>query len=383
MLAGAMKILIVSASVGAGHTQAAKAVAAGIGRRYPAISTQIVDFMAEENSYLNTLLKETYLKMISLSPNIYDLLYRWSQSPRQSSKVQNMVARAMKRSMWRLYLRYRPDMIICTHPFPCGAAAILCRTHRINIPLVAVITDYAVHPLWVYDEVDLYFVAEKEMHNDLVKYGIPDGRIYSTGIPIDASFSQHVERAAIIEELRLEPGLPTVLVMGGGLGVGPVREALSNLDSSESPLQIIVVAGKNAVLRRQLQQLAKRSRHHMVILGFTHRIRELMAVADILVTKPGALTISEALSQALPLVLFSPIPGQEEENAEYLVRQGAAILVERIDTLGAEVTALFANPEKLAEMRSGAHRLGQPRAADVAASIIGNCMTLGRAAAGV
>ncbi|MDR3589705.1 MAG: glycosyltransferase [Negativicutes bacterium] len=376
-------ILIVSASVGAGHTQAAKAIAAGMHRLYPADRIEIVDFMAEENSYLNTMVKETYLKMITLSPSVYDLLYRWSQGPRQYARVENLVARAMQRSMLRLYRRHRPDIMICTHPFPCGAAAYLRRTRRIDVPLAAVITDFAVHQFWVYGEVDLYFVANRDMQDDLVTRGISAGRIYASGIPVDPAFGETVDAGPVSRELGLTDAMPTVLVMGGGLGVGPVLEAFRQLASSELPLQIIVVAGENIPLRRQLEQAACLSRHPVSVMGYTNKVRELMAAADILVTKPGALTLSEALSLSLPLVLFSPLPGQEADNAGYLAGRGAALLVDRLDRLGDAVTGLLSQPERLAAMRENASRLGQPEAAETAARMIGGRL-LGRGlAAGI
>lgn len=371
MLADRKKILIVSASVGAGHTQAARALEAAILRSYPESTISIVDFMAGENSYLNTFFKGTYLKLIDLTPNIYDRLYRWTQNSRQVTKMTNLFARAMKRSMLRLYRQYRPEMIICTHPFPCGAAAYLRRHHLIQVPLGGVITDYAIHQMWVYSEVDLYFVAAAELEQEMLKRGIQSGRVFATGIPIDRSFSQPIEISKINGDLELIPGLPTVLVMGGGIGKGPIQEVFRSLDGSETQLQIVVVAGKNQLLQRELDQLAEFSRHRVVVLGFTTRVRELMAVANLLITKPGALTISEALAVSLPMVLFSPIPGQEEDNADFLVKKGAAVLAEHIDTLGRAVTELLSQPEKLESMRQNASQLGQPKAADQAVAIIG------------
>ena len=375
-------VLIVSASVGAGHHQAARAVAAGIKQRYPAADVTIVDFMGEENSYLNSLVKETYLKMITLSPNIYDLLYRWSQADRRFPGVQNLVARAMKRSMLRLYIRHRPDIIIFTHPFPCGAAAYLRRRHKLAVPLVGVVTDFTVHPLWVYPEVDLYFVAGGELEAELVRQGIPAGRVYATGIPIDAGFGRLVERGAVVRELGLSSLMPTVLIMGGGLGVGPVAEAVRALEETDRELQVVVVAGRNAALRREVQAAARSSRHRVAALGYTRRVRELMAAADLLITKPGALTVSEALAASLPMVLVSPIPGQEEDNARYLVARGAAVLASNTGEVGRVVSRLLARPDELEAMRIVARRLGRPEAAGAAAAIIGGRLTGRRVAAG-
>ncbi len=363
-------VLIVTASVGAGHDQAARAIGAEIGALYPAARVTIADFMGEENSYLNALLKDTYLKMISLSPQVYELLYRWSQT-RQLPGVQNLLARAMKRSMRRLYVRYRPDLIVFTHPFPCGAAAYLRRKGKLDAPLVGVVTDFSAHPLWVYDEVDLYFVAAGETRSELVRQGVAAERVFPTGIPIDASFGRLLDRYAATRELGLTAREPTVLIMGGGLGIGPVADAVRSLDGVGRALQIVVVAGRNAELRRELRAIAPASRHSIAALGYTRRVRELMAAADLLITKPGALTVSEALSAGLPMVLVSPLPGHEEDNAAYLVERGAAVLLADAGEAGATVAALLDSPQALEEMRRLARGLGQPWAASAAAGIIG------------
>lgn len=376
-------VLIVTASVGAGHDQAARAIGAEIGARYPAARVTIADFMGEENSYLNALLKDTYLKMISVSPQVYDLLYRWSQA-RQLPGVQNLLARAMKRSMRRLYARHRPDLIIFTHPFPCGAAAYLRRKGKLDAPLVGVVTDFSAHPLWVYDEVDLYFVAASETRNELVRQGVAAERVFPTGIPIDASFGRLLDRYAATRELGLAARQTTVLIMGGGLGIGPVADAVRSLDGIDRALQIVVVAGRNAELRRELRAIAQTSRHSIAAMGYTRKVRELMAAADLLITKPGALTVSEALSAGLPMVLVSPLPGQEEDNAAYLVARGAAVLLADAGDAGEMVAGLLDRPQVLEEMRRRALSLGQPWAASAAAGIIGSHLAARRdATAGV
>lgn len=369
-------VLIVAASVGAGHTQAANAIGAEIKRLFPAARVTIADFMGGESSSLNALLKDTYLTMISLSPHIYDRLYRWTQVHR-SSGVQNLLARAMKRSMLRLYVLHRPDLIIFTHPFPCGAAAYLRRSGRIDAPLVGVVTDFSAHPLWVYDEVDLYFVAAAETRTDLVRLGVAAERVFPTGIPIDASFGQLFDRYAAARDMGLAARQPTVLIMGGGLGIGPVAEAVRSLDGVARPLQIIVVAGRNAELRRELRAIAASSRHRVVALGYTRKVRQLMAAADLLVTKPGALTVSEALSAGLPMVLVSPLPGQEEDNARYLVARKAAVLSHAGGDVGGVVAGLLDRPQELEAMRRQARGLGQPGAASAAAGIIGSHLAAG------
>lgn len=366
------KILLVSASMGSGHTQAAQAIQTALESQQPAVS-QLVDFMAGQNSYLNTLVKDAYLKMIDIFPDMYDLLYRLSQMPLPGSKVQSLLAIAMKRSMLTLINTYRPDAIICTHPFPCGAAAYLKRTRRVNVPLIGVITDFAIHRLWCYDETDLYFVATPELKHRLALQGIAPNRIYATGIPVGPKFCRRpepFEQAAIRSELGFANNDPVVLMMGGGLGMGDLEQAVHTLDALPLPLNLIVVAGRNATLRRSLAAQSQTLVHPVKVLGYTRHIPELMAAANLLITKPGALTISEALSVQLPMLLYQAIPGQEEENAAYLTRKGAALWIEHTHALANAVYELITTPERLSYMREMAAMLGRPAAAQTIATTV-------------
>ncbi|MEN6566519.1 MAG: glycosyltransferase [Veillonellales bacterium] len=356
-------VLIVSASIGSGHTQAAQAVADELGRCCPHIRVRVIDFMGEENSYLGILLKETYLKMLHISPNMYDWLYRWSHMPVQGSKVQNLLARLLKKNMLRLIRCYQPDLIITTHPFPCGAAAHLKSIGKTGIPLAAVITDFSVHRLWVYRQVDDYCVPNEETRLELVRQGIRPERIHITGIPLRADFAKPAGGSAIAVELGLDLRQPVVLIMGGGLGLGGMGKAFFELNKIKLPLQLIVVAGQNAELRDSLQRIGEESEHMVKVLGFSDRIRELMDIAAVLITKPGALTVSEGMARGLPMLLYDSIPGQEMDNAAYLARQGAAFWVQQGEHLGDAVTGLLTNPALRSAIGARAGELGRPHSA--------------------
>jgi processive 1,2-diacylglycerol beta-glucosyltransferase len=365
---GAIKyrnILIISASIGSGHTQAANAVRDELLRCSPASKVTVVDFMDGSSSF-GSLIKETYLKMIDVFPNAYDLLYRWSQGPFHGSNVKNLTALVMKTRMLRLLREYRPDLVIFTHPFPCCAAAYLRRTRRIAVPLIAVMTDFASHQLWIHREIDLYFVANPEIKKALCDRGIADTAVYVTGIPISPKFAK-----TPLNDSNRNSREPVVLIMGGGLGLGSVEKVMLHLAASKYPLRIVVVAGKNSRLRQKLIAAKKRSPHPVTIIGYTDRVNELMANASILITKPGALTCSEALAMQLPLLLYNPIPGQEEDNANYLTRQGVAVRITADDQFTQAVDRLITTPEVLNEMQLKARNASRPNAAaDIAAILL-------------
>ena len=352
-------VLIVSASIGSGHTQAANAIKAEFQRQHPHSRAVVVDFLEGYNFSLANFVKEIYLKMIYNFPFMYDLLYRWSQDQRQGTMASNLMSWVLRRRMARLIEYYKPDLLVLTHPFPCGAACHLKRKGLITIPLAGVITEYAVHRLWIYAEVDTYFVAAPPMAQILTEQGVSAERAIITGIPVDSAFSQVTRQPAE----RAQSGQPTILVMGGGLGLGALEEVLLQLDTMPGNHKFTVVTGHNEALRKELQSLSSRLNHQAAVLGYTKRIPELMASADLLVTKPGALTCSEAMVAGLPMVLVNAIPGQEEDNAAYLQNHGAALWVRDQKQLPVVVTQLLENPAQLAAMRSHACRLGRPNAA--------------------
>lgn len=359
-----INILIVSASIGSGHTQAAKAVRDEITRFSPAPNITVVDFLDGKSS-LGLLIKEAYLKMIDVFPNAYDLLYRWSQGPFPGTNVKNLTALLMKARMRQLIQDCHPDLIIFTHPFPCCAAAYLRRTQKLTTPLVAVITDFVAHQLWIHEEVDAYFVANQEIRVALSENGICPDRIFVTGIPISPMFGNTSR-----QRLRKQTDKPTVLIMGGGLGLGAVEQAVLSMTAMKTPCRIVVVTGNNTRLRERLLNIKSMSPHPLRVIGYTDRVHELMADASVLITKPGALTCSEALAMELPLLLYDPLPGQEEDNADYLTRQGTAIRIAVGKTLARTVDNLLNKAETLSAMQAKARFLGKPDAAAAIAALL-------------
>jgi processive 1,2-diacylglycerol beta-glucosyltransferase len=364
------KALIITASIGAGHTRAANAVREALLDKRCASQAAVVDFL-DSHDAASRLIKDTYLKMLDVFPHAYDLLYRWSQDSRPGSNLGSLTALVMRKKLLRLLAEQRPDILIFTHPFPCCAAAALRRSRRLDLPMAAVLTDFAVHRLWVHREIDLYFVASQEMKQALAAMNIPTDRIHITGIPVAADFAGPL--------LSRRPGRePSVLIMGGGLGLGAIEEAIRGLAAVGRRLDITVAAGGNEALRQKIQALAAASPHRIEVLGFTDRIPELMNAATLLVTKPGALTCSEALATGTPLVLFGSLPGQEEENAVYLVRGGAAVRADSAGQLGRTVARILAEPAMIDTLRSRATALGRPGAAEAVAAVLNGYLPLRR-----
>ena len=362
--------LIVTASIGAGHNRAAQAIAAEIKAENPTAKIHIVDFMSTKTAYLNNMLKLIYLKMLMLLPTMYELLYNWSGGNIKGASIKRLLAVAMRKDMEGLIKRYQAKTVICTHPFPCAAASYLKRKKTCDFLLAGVITDFAIHQLWIYKQVDLYFVANAELKQELVEKGIEVGAINVTGIPIAPSFNVVQDKEKIGLKLGLDLNKHIILIMGGGLGMGGVKDTLQSLEQLAEEIQILVVAGENDCLQDSLQKFALKSRHHIKIWGYSDNIQELMAVAQLLISKPGALTISEALAMELPMILCEPIPGQEKENAQFVETKGAAVWVKNKKDIPEVVAEYLKNKQTLLKMRSRAKEYKKPLAAKEIINII-------------
>ena len=227
-------------------------------------------------------------------------------------------------------------------------------------------TDYSLHEIWIFSEVDLYFVATDEMKVELVAQSRPNQEIYATGIPINAEFKKEKKSTAYCL-----PPTPCILIMGGGLGLGSIEETLQDLNNVELPLKIIVVAGQNQNLLSRLKSLQKNFRHETKFLGYVENIGELMTAADLLITKPGALTMSEAFAAGLPMILHAPIPGPESQNATYAVTNGAAISAGNLK-ISSIVEKILKNPAQLSEMKICAKNLAKVNAADEIVQLLKN-----------
>lgn len=369
-------ILVVTASMGSGHNKAANAVAEAIKRKYPVNKINVIDFMSTETAYFNSLVKDIYLKMLDHTPSVYEFFYKFTSDSTKGSTIQSVFAHAMKKDMRELIKKYEADMVICTHPFPCAAASYLKQTGKINIPLITVMTDFCVHQFWLYKNIDIYFTANDLLKKEMVNQGLLEERIFVTGIPVGYNFRVDYNRDDLLAKFKLEKDKPVALIMGGGLGLGGVKNALCQLERLKKDIQILVITGANVALWSEMNEYAQHSKHKIFVWGYSHNIQEFMSVATFLISKPGALTISEALTRELPMILHDPIPGPEVDNAKFVSDNGAAIWVRHQDTLDAVVREVLSDATILPKLRNNAKVLKKPYASDNIADVIANMLGL-------
>jgi processive 1,2-diacylglycerol beta-glucosyltransferase len=359
-----MRVLIATVTAGAGHLAAAAALDEAWRALRPGDVVDQVDLGKFFSPLHRQIVSEGYVKLVNHAPELWGMMFAKTDKPKAAQALNRVRAIFPSNSRHRFgrYLKqFRPDVVLCTHYFPLETLNHLRRKRGGPRPLaVSVVTDFEAHALWMDACVDLYCVAAEETKARLVARGAVEENVVVTGIPISAKFSARLDAKAVRKTLGLRDDLPVLLVPSGGFGTGPVGEILAELDKVERPFQNVVVTGRNQELRRELA--AQDRKHPTRVLGFVTNMHELMAVADLIITKPGGLTSSEAMAMGKPLFILNPIPGQEAANSDFLLEHGAAAKVNRVEDLPYRIEQLLGS-KKLAEMGRAAKALGRPQAA--------------------
>jgi processive 1,2-diacylglycerol beta-glucosyltransferase len=280
------------------------------------------------------------------------------------------IERLSTRKLLKEIRSFKPDAIICTHFLPAELLSRMAHTSRLPCPVWVQVTDFDLHRMWVHDGMTGYFAANEEVAYRMRSHGIRADAIHVTGIPVMPAFGQSLDRTTCASELGLDPKRLTLLLMGGGAGLGKLDEIAARLLALDSNFQLIVLAGRNEEALAALRVLSISYTDRLVACGFTNHVERLMACADLAITKSGGLTTAECLAMGLPIIVNAPIPGQEEHNADYLLEQGAALKAFDAVTLAYRILHLLKNPDKLAAMRANAKMLGQPAAAQRVLDIV-------------
>ena len=365
-MTGLSKLLVLSASYGAGHEQAANAVRDALLKMSPQTDVRIVDYMHHVHPTLDSIVKYCYLKSVRYAPALYGWFYKGTSQIPPSSLIQRQLNSLGIESLAEELEAYDPDVVFSTFPTPAGVVSFLRQQGRTNVPSATVITDHAIHSQWIHPETDMYFVGSQHVKHGLMARGIPASTIHVTGIPIRPAFLQTFDKASLCEKYGVRPDLPIVLVMGGAYGVmGDIQQICEELFSYPYPVQTIVVSGHNQRMAAQLSEMLPNATNPAYVFGYVSEVYELMAIADLMITKAGGLTISEALAMQLPMLLYRPIPGQEVQNAKYLVRSGVAVLARNRRQVSERLHELLVqNPDKIGAMRRRSLRVRKLSAAE-------------------
>lgn len=362
-----MRILVATVTAGGGHVQAAAALEEAWKTACPNDDVRCVDLLDLVPKLQRKFYAEGYVKLVEGAPELYELFFKKTDNPRLLHRIATLrrrFAEHTNRKFVRFFYQFDPHAVLCTHFLPLEVLGSLKGKHAgARFPFTAcVVTDFEAHALWMEPVVDLYCVAADETKARLVARSVQSDRVAVTGIPIAARFSEPLDASAIRQRFGLRDDLSTILVLGGGFGMGPVAAILTALDDVKHAFQTVVVAGRNIELRRELG--AQDRLHPTHVLGFVTNMHEWMLVADLIITKPGGLTSAEALALGKPLFILNPIPGQETANSDFLLERGAAAKANRIEDVPFRVEKLLES-EKYKDMAAAARAIGRPDAARV------------------
>jgi processive 1,2-diacylglycerol beta-glucosyltransferase len=323
------KILILSATFGEGHKQVANAISEAVDFSLPDVEPVILDIMHWLHPYLYPVSNYFYKKVIKKFPQVYSYLYRKTRESSPFSDKLNALFSLGMGSMLEILERINPKVVVSTYPFAAGIMSKLKEQGLINVPIVTIITDYTDHSYWIHPYTDQYVVGSEEVKDRLISLGVERYKIKCTGIPIRQKFIQTQSREILALQYGLNSNTFTILVMGGGEGfIGKGLSTFHAFESLSTPIQFIIICGRNKKLQKKLEEELRNSKHKVLLMGFCENVNELMALSDLMISKPGGVTTSEALAMELPLLIYNPLPGQEEDNADYLVKSGLAILAE-------------------------------------------------------
>ncbi|GIP34043.1 glycosyltransferase [Paenibacillus sp. J2TS4] len=358
-------ILILSGELGDGHKQAAKAILEASRLYGPGVQVKVVDFMEWTHPKLHHIGKYCYAQWVKRFPYMYGFLFQKTRTDNSLSQLFKKIKLFDLDRMLKLLEGVQPTVVVSTFPSAAAAMSVLKSHGLTQVPTVTIITDHTDHSYWIHPYTDRYLVGSDVVRDALLLHNVNEYQISITGIPVRPQFSQKMDRNKLRAKHGIHQTIPTVLVMGGGLGM--IGKELTSLLWSDqlfpTPVQFIVVCGHNDKLKQQLELDAKHSPHRVKLTGYIDYVHELMALSDIVITKPGGLTTSEAVAVELPMLLYKPLPGQEQDNAAYWVRSGVAIQAKKEEELHTQLSYALRHPQLLSDMRIKAGTFGAKNAA--------------------
>lgn len=353
-----MKVVILTLSTGNGHHKTAAALCEYL--KSQDTDAVIIDAYKYFNKYLSNLIEKGYLLATKYAPYMYGKFYRMIEKQDHSdSKISwsQFCDSIVARQFARYLSRQKPDLVVSTHPLASYLITRYKRKELVNIKSIGIITDFCLHPYWEQTDMDYYVTVNELMKNQCIKKGLPGDKILPFGIPIEMKFASKTDRTEAREQLGIE-NKKTVFIITGSMGYGHTEKYIRALDAMDDDFQIISVCGRNAGMKRHIDSISTRKR--LYNFGFVNNVDTLMDASDIIVTKPGGLTVSEAIAKRLPIILVDPIPGQEDRNREFLLNNGLAVGVSKtlpLDEVMYELLNCETRRNQISEMQS---LLGRP-----------------------
>ncbi len=364
------EVMILAARYGDGHLRAAKAIALQCLLLNPELKLGILDYYRFVNPRLDRTIRWAYLNSVKFVPSLWRWFYTTTQRIDPLSGTQQFLNHIGIHRFFESINLSPPKVIVSTYPTAAGVVSTLVESGKLSVVNYVVMTDYSVHSQWIHPAVDMYFVGSEDMRLELIERGIDSDKVVVSGIPVDERFRQQVDVVAVRERLGIDER-PVVLFMGGSyMPITEYESILQSIDQVSISHTTIVIAGREVERHRVARQYRESAKNPMVVLDYVDNVHELMAVSDLLVSKAGGLTTAESLCRGLPVVIYRPIPGQEDANADFLVRHGAGRRAHTESEVAPLITYLLEHPWELKAMSRQARQLGHPEAASTIARMV-------------
>lgn len=357
-----MRVLFLSVPTGHGHHQACRALEDYFAD-IDGVECKTIDVVDNVQPLFAEWLSDAYLLSTKVTPKVYGKFYDMAEKRDYSKEsfMSKVVKTILNKKLFRVLKDYKPDVIVASHLFSAIAISYLKSKYPLKAKMVAIITDFTVHPYWEDVDIDYYVTATELLDYQTMKKGFPPERVKSFGIPISPKFSKSIPKEEARRELGIEDKF-TVLLMMGSMGYGTdTMQNIKRLDALEDDLQLITVCGNNKKLKRQIDNMEKKKK--IINYGFTNNVDLLMDAADCIITKPGGLSTSEALAKGLPIILLDPIPGQEDRNKEFMLNNGLAMSISETFTVDEAIYQLMHYPHKLNQLKENIKFASKPDSA--------------------
>jgi processive 1,2-diacylglycerol beta-glucosyltransferase len=368
------RVLILHASVGTGHKRAAQAIGAAY-KHYQAEHVRIVDVLDYTSKIFRIAYAQAWIELTSHAPQIWGYFYTQTNIDPDVAKLINNVRKLIEsvgtNDLKDVLSAFRPDIIICTHFLPMELLVRLKRKDRLSQPIYCAITDHATHTFWTYTDIDGYFVGSEQTKRQLIERGVAAEKVRVTGIPVQPAIALPKDATAVRNKRGFPTDEPLITLFGGGIASERVRKIVEGMRQSGIKGTLVVIAGRNPTLIDALVDIEPEGDLRLRLMGFVTYVDDIIAASDLVITKAGGLIISEVLARGIPLVIFDPIPGHEEWNADFVVSNGAGVQLRMAQSVPATVAHLIHNPPLLGHMRTRAFAIARPHAAqDIATHMI-------------
>ena len=347
-----MKILILSAATGGGHLRASHAIEDYILRNSAGNNVTVVDALKSINTVLDKTVCDGYHFLATKTPKVFGQLYKKTNEESVLSSLVTRFSNVFSLKLMPVLEEQKADVIISTHPFATEMISYLKGKGLVKAPLICLMTDYGPHRAWIAPNVDAYIVSTEDMIPEMKEMGVDENKIYPFGIPVGDVFFNSGDKPSLLKKFGMDTDKPTILIMAGSFGVSNIMKIYKRLVQVPTAFQIIVITGKNKKLFEAFTPVIEDSPKKTKLVFFTNEVENYMHASDLIITKPGGLTVSEALACNIPLAVFDAIPGQEEDNANFLLSHKMAVRLEKGADAGEIINSLIENNKKLEEMRS-------------------------------